>query len=551
MLQAGSYVFKRADADHELEAVHRLNYRTFVREIPQHHDAGTGRLVDKFHDRNVYFVALKEGRVVGMISANEEHPFSIAERLADPTLLARPGCRPLEVRLLAVEPEERNGFALTGLFGSLYEHARARGATDLFISAVAGRVRLYQRLGFEPLGPAVGSGTVSFVPMSVGLPRLRARQQRIIRRWRLEGGAGEGSVSEPPLSLLPGPVPTAPAVRAAFAEPPLYHRSPDFIARFERLRQRLGELVGGRDVALLNGSGTLANEVVAATLAAEQPAAPGVILVNGEFGERLVRQAVRAGLRPRVLTWEWGRPWDLDEIAAALADEPPGSWLWGVHLETSTGVLNDLPGLVRAAQASGVRVCMDCVSSLGAVPLDLRGVYLATGVTGKALASYAGLSMVFADSAALLPVAPDRLPDSFDLATALATRGPLHTFPSSVVLAAEAALAEYATADRARARYEHLATLAASVRGRLRELGLPPLAEEGCAGPGIVTFAPPKDESAEAFVARCREWGFAIGGQSGYLRERGQVQIATMGTLSRQDIEPFFARLERWLGGKG
>jgi aspartate aminotransferase-like enzyme len=214
-------------------------------------------------------------------------------------------------------------------------------------------------------------------------------------------------------------------------------------------------------------------------------------------------------------------------------------------------VLNDMPGLVRAARASSVRVCLDCVSSLGAVPLDLGGVYLATGVTGKALAAYAGPSMVFAEAAALLPVAPDRLPDSFDLATALATRGPLHTFPSSVVLAAEAALAEYATADRARARYEHLATLAASVRGRLRELGLPPLAEEGSAGPGIVTFAPPAGESGEAFVARCREWGFAIGGQSGYLRERGLVQIATMGVLTQQDVEPFFERLERWLGGKG
>ncbi|HTQ79121.1 MAG TPA: hypothetical protein VMM92_03935, partial [Thermoanaerobaculia bacterium] len=94
MQRVGRYVFKRADADHELEAVHRLNYRTFVQEIPQHPDSGDGRLVDKFHGRNVYFVALRDDQVVGMISANDRPPFSVAERLADPTILDQPGCRP-------------------------------------------------------------------------------------------------------------------------------------------------------------------------------------------------------------------------------------------------------------------------------------------------------------------------------------------------------------------------------------------------------------------------------------------------------------------------
>ena len=294
------------------------------------------------------------------------------------------------------------------------------------------------------------------------------------------------------------------------------------------------------------------NEAVAAQLAAERGASGnGVILANGEFGERLARQALRCGLHPRVLSWEWGKPWDLVEIAAPLATEPPGSWIWGVHLETSTGVLNDLPGLVRCARANGLRVCMDCISSLGAVPLDLSGVYLATGVTGKALASYAGMAMVFADAAALYPTDPERLPSTFDIAAALATRGPRHTFPSAFLLAAQAALAEYASADRACARYEQLASLAGYIRGRLRELGLPPLAEEACAGPGIVTFTPPGAESTEAFVARCSEWGYAIGGQSGYLAERNRVQIATMGVATQEDVEPFFERLAGWLGAAG
>ena len=44
-----SLVFKFASEDWEFELIHRLNYRTFVEEIPQHKASPTHRLVDKFH----------------------------------------------------------------------------------------------------------------------------------------------------------------------------------------------------------------------------------------------------------------------------------------------------------------------------------------------------------------------------------------------------------------------------------------------------------------------------------------------------------------------
>src|SRR5437773_8146 len=47
------------------------------------------------------------------------------------------------------------------------------------------------------------------------------------------------------------------------------------------------------------------------------------MLINGEFGERLAKQATRFGLTPRVLAWRWGEPWDLDRIDAALDSEGP------------------------------------------------------------------------------------------------------------------------------------------------------------------------------------------------------------------------------------
>ena len=79
-------------------------------------------------------------------------------------------------------------------------------------------------------------------------------------------------------------------------------------------------------------------------------------------------------------------------LDAALAQQGSDTWVWGVHQESSTGVLNDLPGLVEVARRRQARVCMDCISSLGAVPIDLSGVYLASGASGKSLGAYAGVA---------------------------------------------------------------------------------------------------------------------------------------------------------------
>jgi aspartate aminotransferase-like enzyme len=562
MLHVGQYVFKQADTPGEFAQIHSLNYRTFVGEIPQHADPGTGRLIDKFHGKNTYQIVLRAGRVVGMVSAHGQPPFSVADRLPDPSILSRPGTRPLEVRLLAIEPGERNSTLFLGLIYALYDYAESNGYTHLFISGFEKRLDMYERIGFEALGPAVPSGNASFVPMVLPVDRLPARMRRVKQQWQAHlervgkrDNAGEWDDHAPQgergeVCLLPGPVTIAPAVRAAFHEPPMYHRGPEFIDRFMNVRRTLGAMVGGRSVAILNGSGTLANEAVAATLAATPTRGRGVLLINGEFGQRLAQQAIRFGLRPRHLSWPWGKPWDLDEVAAALAAETEGSWIWGVHLESSTGVLNDLAGLLRVAKSHGVKVCMDCISSLGAVPLDLRDVYLATGATGKSLGAIAGAALLFTGKEAVAQVDRERVPSYFDLAAAMDSEGPCYTFPSATLRALEVALAEYDTPEKARNTYQRYAALGVYVRQELRRLGLEPLAQEDCACPVVTTFAPPSSESASSFVTRCRRWGFAIGGQSSYLAKRRLVQIATMGAVTQDMCAPLFDHLEHWLAGR-
>ncbi|MBX3399115.1 MAG: alanine--glyoxylate aminotransferase family protein [Gemmataceae bacterium] len=343
--------------------------------------------------------------------------------------------------------------------------------------------------------------------------------------------------------LLPGPVAIAPRVTAAFHEPLVYHRSEEFVPLFEGVRAKLSSLVGGKPVGMFIGSGTLANDAVAATLAADPARDNGLILTAGEFGDRLLRQANNWKLSPKVLTWNWGRAWQLDEVEAAMRVMPAGGWVWGAHHETSTGVLNDLPGLVRIARKYGHRVCVDCVSSLATVPVDLDGVYLATGASGKAIGSYAGVAFVFANPADLAHLETTRIPTYLDVAATVSTVGPRFTAPSPMIKALDVALDTLSTPERRAARYKQIAELGGYVRSRLRDAGYVPLAPDAVASPAIVTFAPPGEVSSAAFVSMCGAWGYQIAGQSGYLAERRLVQLAVMGHVTRADLEPLLDRL--------
>jgi aspartate aminotransferase-like enzyme len=550
LFRLGPYSFKWAETDDELDQVHRLNYESFVREVAQYSDPGTGRLVDKFHDKNTYVIARLGGDVVGMVAAHDRPPFSVADRLADPAVLDRPGEQPLEVRLLAVRPGYRRGPVFSGLLWALHQHARRLGHTRLLISGLEERVSLYAKLGFSALGPAVTCGRAAFVPMTLDLDRPPESLRRTITRWEARLSRGARAAVGRTLCLLPGPVQLSERVRAAWCGAPVSHRCDGFVGQFERVRDRLAGLVEGTpEVALFCGSGTLANDVVVATLAADRSVGPGLILVNGEFGARLARQAARFGLKFRTLRQAWGRPWDLAVVAEALAAANAVGWVWGVHLESSTGTLNDLAGLRDVVGRAGARLCIDAVSSVGAVPLDLRGIHLASGTSGKALGAYAGLGIVFAAPDACVIPNPRRVPTYLDLQAAMAARGPQFTVASPLLAALDRALDDYATPAARAARYAHYARLGRFVRSGLRALALEPVADEKSAAPVVTTFATPPGWSANHIAAACRALGYEVAYASRYLRRRSWVQIATMGEVAPDDLRPLFAGLAFHLAG--
>ncbi len=527
-------LFKEAKSSNELEQIHALNHRVFAEEIAQHDAQPSGLLIDRFHAQNRYFIAVRDGVVIGMISAHAGPEFSIVKRLSDAALL-RVFPRPVEVRLLAIDPRERSRTVLAGLLWQVYDFAISNGFSHLLISAITERESMYRKLGFHPLGPAVPEGSASFIPMVMEIrEQLKTNRRRIRlheRHWN------RASTASDPISLMPGPVCIHPRVAEAFASPPVSHRSPAFIDRYERVRSLLNGLLGGAEVALFTGTGTLANDTVAASLKAIFGDAKGIVISNGEFGERIASQAIRAGLKFHQLQFPWGAGWSFAAIQHALDHKP--EWIWAVQLETSTGVLNDTETLLRLARSNKCAVALDCVSSVGATPIASGAgpLLMASGVSGKSLGAYAGLSFVYLSDECRHMLSGKIVCPSFDLLRMHQTRGPLSTMLSSSLFALARALEDnYGSPEATARRFQEYFSLGEQTRYQMKCVGLEPLAPDSVAAPNITTFSLP----ASSFPEECLNAGYRIAHESLYLQSRGWGQIATMGNITSASLDPLF-----------
>jgi len=334
-------------------------------------------------------------------------------------------------------------------------------------------------------------------------------------------------------------------VRRAFEQAPESHRGDGFVKEFQATKQQLCELTNAAKVELLLGSGTLANDVIAGQIAREEQ--PGLVLSNGEFGERLLDHALRSSLPFEGMKSDWGEPFDLAAVRAWLDAHPDTGWLWCAHCETSTGALNDLAALKALCAEFRVKLCLDAISSLGTVPVDLAGVWLAAGTSGKGLRAYPGVSMVFyhhdLDQAG--PPRPGAgarpLPRYLDLRYYTEQQGIPFTFSSNLLHALHAAV-KHVDWER---RFAELQQLSAWARPKLCELGFDLVAADAEVSPAVITVALPSELESVTLGNLIRESGYLLSYNSEYLRKRNWIQICFMGECAREKLVSLLNALKR------
>jgi aspartate aminotransferase-like enzyme len=479
--------------------------------------------VDKFHAENLYLICLEEGELMGMVALRDRRPFSLDSKLPDLDRYFPADARALEIRLLAVRPRKRHSL----VFGMLMKKLFARCMEmDYDVGLISGRIEnipLYEKVGFRPFGPQVGGPEARYQPMRID----RATLNRGLAVLPKPAGAiaPPGGV----LNFLPGPVAHSPKVEEALAMPVHSHRSRRYAAMLQRTKTMLLQSTRAGGVEILMGTGTLANDVIAGQLSLRQ--GHGLVVSNGEFGERLIRHAAGFRLRHAVRRQAWGSAIDPGAIARTLENRPDIKWVWAVHCETSTGGLNPVADLREICLRRGAALCLDCISSLGVTPVDLSGIELASGVSGKGLGAFTGLSLVFFRAAP--EPASAGLPRYLDLGQYAADGGLSFSGSSNLLAALDTSLSERSGG----AFMRRIAETSNWLRSALQAAEIPVLLDAEASAPAIFTLPLPERVSSVECGKRLEQAGILLNYQSGYLAERNWIQISLMAAHERTDLE--------------
>lgn len=526
------YLFKIASEDWEFEEIHKLNYATFVEEIPQHENNQKKKRIDPYHAENTYFICLAGKKLLGMVAFRVQRPFSLDTKIDNLDSYLPPGRSLCETRLLAVDRSHRHSRIAQKLIAMLVNHAIKLGYDTTVISATVRQLKLYKHLGFVPFGPRVGSEDARYQPMYLTVEKYKELKKRS-RAFSSNDIESERDGTEL-FNFLPGPVEFSRGVKQACQKPPRSHRGNPFMEDFQKTRKMLCKLVNAAQVEIMMASGTAANDAVAGQISLLK--GKGLILVSGEFGRRLTNHARGAGLAFETLKIAEGETFLRSQIETQLERESH-NWIWSVHCETSTGVLHDLDMLKEISAKHGLKLCLDATSSIGTVPLDLKEVYLASAVSGKGLASMAGISMIFHDHN--LHPQPDNLPRCLDLGYYQAKEGIPFTIQSNLLDALSAALRN----QNWEKRYKDIKEWHNNMRLRIGRLGAELLAPEEIAAPAVITIVLPEKISSLELGTALEEAGVLTSFRSSYLLQRNWLQVCMMGG-ERNPVDKFLKVME-------
>jgi alanine-glyoxylate transaminase/serine-glyoxylate transaminase/serine-pyruvate transaminase len=207
-----------------------------------------------------------------------------------------------------------------------------------------------------------------------------------------------------PKRLLYGPGPTMvePRVYQALAQPVVGHLDPFFFEISDAARAHLRRVFGtsNRMTLAISGTGTSGMETAVANLI--EPGDKVAVFVYGYFCDRLAEMARRHGAEVVRLEKGWGEAVADDEAREFIHRERPRVVAF-VQAETSTGLYTPGKAICDAAHEVDAIVIGDCVTSLGAMPVevDKNGIDFAYSCSQKGLSCPPGLSPVTVSERAL------------------------------------------------------------------------------------------------------------------------------------------------------
>lgn len=199
----------------------------------------------------------------------------------------------------------------------------------------------------------------------------------------------------------PGPSQVYPRIYQAMGQPIVGHLDPYFFQVSQGVQKGLRTVFGTENELTIPISATGSGGMETAVSNFIEPGTKLGLFVNGFFGERIGEMAKRHGAEIVRLEKPWGEAFSDDEAVDFIRRERPQVVAF-VQAETSTGVFQQSKALCEAAHEVDAVVIADCVTSLGAMPVevDANGIDVAYSCTQKGLSAPPGLSPITISSRA-------------------------------------------------------------------------------------------------------------------------------------------------------
>lgn len=347
----------------------------------------------------------------------------------------------------------------------------------------------------------------------------------------------------------PGPVYVAPDTLAVMSKHCDTHRSSWYSDMHQHCEELLQELMFTENQILLGAfTGTGFMEACITNLLGKGDS--GLFVSVGAFGKRWTSIAKSHGKAFDVLEFEMGKAAKAGAIKEALEEKEYASVFIQFN-ETSTGIRNPLKEIAPVVKASGALLCVDAVSGLGGMKLevDKLGIDVCLASTQKCLAVPPGIALCSISGAALEKTKTVENRGYYLDFMVLMKKAPKHQTPTTIAVPLVRALEHKLgkiVEEGVEKVFDRHAKMADMTRNWAKTAGFEIFSEEGYRSNTVSTLANNKGIDVAKFVKVLLDKGYRIVNGYGDLKDK-TFRIGHMGDLQPDDMKELFGVMDETL----
>ena len=359
-------------------------------------------------------------------------------------------------------------------------------------------------------------------------------------------------MNEKTLLFTPGPLSTSITVKEAMLHD-VGSRDFEFLEAVKDIRNEVLALAhvskdDGYECVLMQGSGTFGIESVVSSAIGEDDVL--LVLVNGAYGERIVKMAVIHKLNHHALRFAE------DEIVTAEAAEnflqshPEITHVACIHSETTTGLMNPITEIGAVCKKHNKIFIVDAMSSFGGVEMDMKKMQIdfLVSSSNKCIEGVPGFAFAICKRTELERAKGQARSLSLDLYEqwkGLETNGQFRfTPPTLSIMAFRQALKELEEEGGITAREQRYKTNKKILDEGMAALGFKEYLDPSIQGHIITSFLYPDDPNFnfENFYNQLNERGFVI--YPGKLSKANAFRIGNIGQIFPEDVKSLIVAIK-------